>query len=116
MYRYNNDSWELLPTSMILNNEQDLYYQSLTPGFSPFAISGHLVHTPTIIRTSVTKPVENTSITLNDEVSVKPKPDGWNVQFLALLTILVLSLIATIYFNQDAIHKVIDNIKQRGSR
>jgi PGF-pre-PGF domain-containing protein len=122
LYRYNNDSWEQLPTSMLNNNEQYLYYQSLTPGFSPFAISGDLVivpaptPTPTVIQTPVPIPAENTSIALNDEISVEPKPDGWNAPLWALLTIVVLSLIAIVYANQDGIHKVIDNIKQRGSR
>jgi len=116
LYRYNNDSWEQLTTSMLNNNEQYLYYQSLTPGFSPFAISGDLVPAPTVIQAPVPIPAENTSIALNDEVSVEPKPDGWNAPLWALLTVVVLSLIATIYANQDGIHKVIDNIKQRGSR
>ena len=118
LYRYNNDSWEQLTTSMLNNNEQYLYYQSLTPGFSPFAISGDrvLVPAPTVIQAPVPKPAENTSITLNDEIPVEPKPDGWNAPLWALLTVLVLSLIATIYANQDGIHKVIDNIKQQGRR
>ena len=118
LYRYNNDSWEQLTTSMLNNNEQYLYYQSLTPGFSPFAISGDLVlvPAPTVIQTPVAIPAENTSLTLNDEVPIEPEPDDWNAPFWALLTIIVLSLIATIYDNQDGIHKVIDNIKQQGWR
>jgi len=124
MYRYHNDSWELLPTSILSTNGEYVYYESMTPGFSPFAISGDLVLVPaptptptqTVIRTPVPRPAENTSIALNDEISVEPEPDGWNAPLWALLTVLVLSLIATIYANQDGIHKVIDNIKQRGSR
>lgn len=124
MYRYHNDSWELLPTSILSTNGEYVYYESMTPGFSPFAISGDLVLVPaptptptqTVIRTPVPRPAENTSIALNDGISVEPEPDGWNAPLWALLTVLVLSLIATIYANQDGIHKVIDNIKQRGSR
>ncbi len=118
MYRYHNDSWELLPTSILDTNVRYIYYESTTPGFSPFAISGDLVlvPAPTVIQAPVPKPAENTSIALNDELSVEPKPDGWNAPLWALLTVAVLSMIATIYANQDGIHKVIDNIKQQGKR
>ncbi len=118
MYRYHNDSWELLPTSILDTNVRYIYYESTTPGFSPFAISGDLVlvPAPTVIQAPVSKPAENTSIALNDELSVEPKPDGWNAPLWALLTVAVLSMIATIYANQDGIHKVIDNIKQQGKR
>ena len=99
LYRYNNDSWELLPTSMLNTNEQYLYYQSSTPGFSPFAISGEPVPSPasTVVQTPLPTPAKNTSITSVVEIPVEHRQDGWNAPSLALLIFIVLSLIAIIF-------------------
>lgn len=114
LYRYHNDSWEPLPTTERTSNGQYIYYESTTPGFSPFAITGEPGPAQTAIRTPVPEPGENTSIALNDKVPVEPEQDGWNAAFWALIIVVVLSLIAAIYDNQEGIRKAIDNIKQRG--
>ncbi|MBW6518017.1 MAG: S8 family serine peptidase [ANME-2 cluster archaeon] len=116
LYRYHNDSWEPLPTSIINTNGEYIYYESVTPGFSPFAISGEPGPVPTVIRTPVPEPVNNTSIILIYQVPVEPEQNNWNAPFWAFLIIIVLSFIATIYDNLDGIHTVINNIKQRGWR
>ncbi|MCL7474415.1 MAG: S8 family serine peptidase [ANME-2 cluster archaeon] len=116
LYRYHNDSWEPLPTSIINTNGEYVYYESVTPGFSPFAISGEPGPVPTVIRTPVPEPVNNTSVILIYQVPVEPEQNNWNAPFWAFLIIIVLSFIATIYDDLDGIHTVINNIKQRGWR
>ncbi|WP_406657622.1 PGF-pre-PGF domain-containing protein [Methanolobus sp. ZRKC2] len=39
LYRYTNGSWSVLETSMTTEDNEYVYFASLTPGFSPFAIS-----------------------------------------------------------------------------
>ncbi|MDW7731772.1 MAG: PGF-pre-PGF domain-containing protein [Methanolobus sp.] len=38
--RYSDDSWEKLPTQIVDSDEDYLYFETKTPGFSPFAITG----------------------------------------------------------------------------
>jgi hypothetical protein len=38
--RYNNKTWNELPTSYLKEDSKYLYFTSKTPGFSPFAITG----------------------------------------------------------------------------
>ncbi|MCL7412550.1 MAG: S8 family serine peptidase [ANME-2 cluster archaeon] len=116
LYRYHNDSWEPLPTTERYTNGQYIYYESATPDFSPFAISGEPGPAQTVVQTPVPAPVKNISVVLNEKVPVEPELDGWKAMFWALIIVGVLLLIATIYDSQDSIHKVIDNIKQRGWR
>ncbi len=40
LYRYNEEDWNSLSTSLIGDDENYLYFTSETPGFSPFAIAG----------------------------------------------------------------------------
>lgn len=39
LYRYADSSWKALPTSVTAEDEVYIYFESQTPGFSPFAIS-----------------------------------------------------------------------------
>lgn len=39
LYRYADSSWKALPTSVTAEDEGYIYFESQTPGFSPFAIS-----------------------------------------------------------------------------
>ena len=38
--RYSDEKWESLPTKRIEENNEYLYFEAITPGFSPFAITG----------------------------------------------------------------------------
>ncbi len=40
LYHYNEENWNPLPTSLIGEDENYLYFTAETPGFSPFAIAG----------------------------------------------------------------------------
>jgi PGF-pre-PGF domain-containing protein len=39
LYRYSDDMWDALTTSIIGEDDEHVYFESRTPGFSPFAIS-----------------------------------------------------------------------------
>ncbi|MBC7086350.1 MAG: PGF-pre-PGF domain-containing protein [Methanomethylovorans sp.] len=41
LQRYNGNSWEILPTTLVSNNSNYMIFESRTPGFSPFAISAN---------------------------------------------------------------------------
>ena len=38
LYRYNNNQWNILPTTKKSADQSDVFYDSITPGFSTFAI------------------------------------------------------------------------------
>lgn len=40
LYRYSNNTWDSLPTTLTGEDEDYFYFSSETPGFSPFAIAG----------------------------------------------------------------------------
>ncbi|HWR24730.1 MAG TPA: PGF-pre-PGF domain-containing protein, partial [Methanosarcina sp.] len=40
LYRYNNNKWNKLETSLLEEDDKYLYFAAKTPGFSPFAIGG----------------------------------------------------------------------------
>ncbi len=40
LYRYSNNTWNALPTTLTGEDEDYFYFTSETPGFSPFAIAG----------------------------------------------------------------------------
>ncbi|AFV22628.1 hypothetical protein Mpsy_0417 [Methanolobus psychrophilus R15] len=39
LYRYADDSWDAVPTTPVREDDRYMYFESHTPGFSPFAIS-----------------------------------------------------------------------------
>ncbi|MEZ5335430.1 MAG: PGF-pre-PGF domain-containing protein [Methanolobus sp.] len=45
IYRYNDNEWMLLATKHTGSDEEYLYFEASTPGFSPFAISGEEMET-----------------------------------------------------------------------
>nr|WP_321417407.1 PGF-pre-PGF domain-containing protein [uncultured Methanomethylovorans sp.] len=45
LQRYNGNAWEVLPTTIVSNTTDYVVFESQTPGFSPFAITGEKVVT-----------------------------------------------------------------------
>jgi len=64
LYRYANDTWQKLNTTMINETESYVTYEAVTPGFSVFAISGE-----TVKETTTTVTTTTTSTTLPEEVT-----------------------------------------------
>ncbi len=56
LYRYADSSWNALPTSVTAEDEGYVYFESSTPGFSPFAISSEAENTE-VVDESVLKSV-----------------------------------------------------------
>jgi hypothetical protein len=52
LYRYSSDVWNELPTRIMDEDERYVYYESETPGFSPFAISTEEKTTEFLTQTS----------------------------------------------------------------
>ena len=52
LYRYSSDVWNELPTRIMDEDERYVYYESETPGFSPFAISAEEKTTEFLTQTS----------------------------------------------------------------
>jgi PGF-pre-PGF domain-containing protein len=42
LYRYADDSWDAVPTTSVGEDDRYIYFESHTPGFSPFAISSEI--------------------------------------------------------------------------
>jgi hypothetical protein len=47
MYRFHNNEWNSLPTQKVNEDSRYVYFESETPGFSPFAITAYVNEEPT---------------------------------------------------------------------
>ncbi|MCL7415149.1 MAG: PGF-pre-PGF domain-containing protein, partial [ANME-2 cluster archaeon] len=116
LYRYHNDSWDPLSTIILSSDERYNYYESSTPGFSPFAISGDPIPTPTIIQTPRAKPAQNASMVMEVGVGTDDTTKDGTVLLWVLLIVIVLSFIAAIYGNRNEIQRTINDIRQHERR
>jgi PGF-pre-PGF domain-containing protein len=58
LYRCNNGTWQILPTTLLYADEKYLYYEAISPGFSVFAAIGEKVKET--IPQPIVKPIEIT--------------------------------------------------------
>ncbi|MPN28637.1 hypothetical protein SDC9_176080 [bioreactor metagenome] len=58
--RYNNKTWNGLPTSYLKEDGKYLYFTAKTPGFSPFAVTGKAKITENNIPSSLDEAVDHT--------------------------------------------------------
>ena len=90
MSRYSDGKWNLLETTKINEDANYLYFKAVTPGFSPFAVTGKKVSAVEAgnedIVAKPTTPVEETPIQTPDEG--KPGIPGFSL-FAGLLGLLV---------------------------
>jgi serine protease AprX len=121
LYRYNDDSWEQLPTSVTTRNENSITFTSSTPGFSPFAISGETVSTPTIIPTAYHTPAavatNGSNITSSPQTNeVEPGGKAGTIMLWVLFIIVILAVTVIIYQRKDEILQGINNMRQQRGR
>lgn len=72
LYRYDQNSWNQLPTTLSGEDEVYLYFTAETPGFSPFAISGTEKKIQ-LIRATPVKDKESNVMDTGDKVEVNIK-------------------------------------------
>jgi len=97
MNRYNNGSWDTLVTSLIYQDDNNLFFKSETPGFSSFAVTGKpkptdlageegMVDDQTIVEESST----DTDISATDNISTEEKTGiPASGLFISLLILLI---------------------------
>jgi PGF-pre-PGF domain-containing protein len=100
--RYNDDSWERLPTSLTKRNENSITYTSSTQGFSPFAISGETMSIPTVIPTAYQTPAavetHESNITSNSHTNeIEPGKAARIIMWVTLIIIIILAVTVIIY-------------------
>ena len=70
LYRYSSDIWNELPTRIMNEDDQYVYFESQTPGFSPFAISTEEIKTkiPTEVSETENDKANNEMTFLNQSI------------------------------------------------
>jgi PGF-pre-PGF domain-containing protein len=121
LYRYNDDSWEQLPTSLTTRNENSITFTSSTPGFSPFAISGETVSIPAVIPTAYHTPAavatNGSNITSSSQTNeVEPGGKAGTIILWVLFIIVILAVTVIIYQRKDEILQGINNMRQQRGR
>ena len=121
LYRYNGDSWEQLPTSLTTRNENSITFTSSTPGFSPFAISGETVSTPTVIPTAYHTPApaatNGSNITSSSQTNeIEPGGKAGTIMLWVLFIIVIMAVTVIIYQRKDEILQGINNMRQQRGR
>ena len=122
LYRYNDDSWERLPTSWTSRNENSITFTSSTPGFSPFAISGETVSTPAVIpiahnTTPATVATHSSNITSTPQTNeIEPWNKEGTIMLWVLFIIIILAVTVIIYQRKDEILQGINNMRQQRGR
>jgi PGF-pre-PGF domain-containing protein len=121
LYRYNDDSWEQLPTSLTTRNENSITFTSSTPGFSPFAISGETVSIPAVIPTAYHTPAavatDGSNITSSSQTNeVEPGGKAGTIMLWVLFIIVIMAVTVIIYQRKDEILQGINNMRQQRGR
>lgn len=101
--RYHGDEWTALPTERTDEDTLYVYFESQTPGFSPFAITGQkktLVAPP---EPSILKsPAEpSDAVTPTAEVETPPQSTPWWVDLLTAAAILLIIVGAYLYLQKQ---------------
>ena len=75
--RYSEDVWTALATTRTDEDTAYLYFESETPGFSPFAITGQekILVSPAVAETEAPTPTD--AVTPPTEVETPPEPTPW---------------------------------------
>ncbi|MRG76833.1 MAG: PGF-pre-PGF domain-containing protein, partial [ANME-2 cluster archaeon] len=121
LYRYNDDSWEQLPTSLTTRNENSITFTSSTPGFSPFAISSETVSIPAVIPTAYHTPAavatNGSNITSSSQTNeVEPGGKAGTIMLWVLFIIVIMAVTVIIYQRKDEILQGINNMRQQRGR
>ncbi len=121
LYRYNDDSWQRLPTSETTRNENSITFTSSTPGFSPFAISGETVSTPAVIPTAHDAPAAAATYDSNNasgsqtNVSEPGNKEG-TIMLWVLFIFVIMAVAVIIFLKKDEILQGINNMRQQRGR
>jgi len=94
--RYVYNSWQPLPTTRLGEDDNFVYFESTTPGFSVFAVTGEeasVVTTvsPTTVQTTPPSPTTIlTTTTIKEEMISKEESYIWVILLLALILVAIL--------------------------
>jgi len=101
LYRYYNNTWNPLPTTRVNHDEINIYYNSPTPGFSPFAITGKSKPPLLVKQVPIPAPtiIENNSTASNNQVlEIESQTQEGNIILWVLVIIMLLSIVAAGYY------------------
>ncbi len=121
LYRYNDDSWERLPTSETTRNENSITFTSSTPGFSPFAISGETVSTLAVIPTAhdasaAVATYESNNASGSQTNESEPGNKEGTIMLWVLFIFVILAVTVIIFLKKDEILQGINNMRQQSGR
>ncbi len=83
LYRYSDDKWNILSTYVTKEDDEYVYFESQTPGFSPFAIGSESKATEILIEDSL-KSIEDTDVVAAYVLPEKTDDNG----FIAIMQIM----------------------------
>ncbi len=119
LYRYANDTWQKLNTTMINETESYVTYEAVTPGFSVFAISGETVKetTTTVTTTSTTLPEVTTTITtttLPSTTTTLPEEEVGGIDILIVALCMVVGAVLVVgYWKRREIAEALKKLKKK---
>lgn len=99
MCRYNDGSWNSLPTKKVGENQEHIFFESETPGFSPFAITGHKEKDPNKQNISTfNHPIKSEEKITQDSTNENSQDKVENKNMPSLSSEFVLLLLCCVYF------------------
>lgn len=103
--RYNEEKWNALPTTKTDEDDIYIYFESQTPGFSPFAITGYK------FGAIVTETIASTTTPKEDE-QMPSEDDSSNSSIYAIAIVMVILLGAIAFAKRDEIKEMFDKGRQ----
>jgi PGF-pre-PGF domain-containing protein len=99
LYRYSDDAWNELDTSVLSEDDTSVHFESNTPGFSPFAIAAPFSAEKTSVSSSAAEDVEELESTVEDidEESTIPVESTQNSPGFGVLASIAGVIIAGIF-------------------
>jgi len=94
--RYKNNNWEKLSTKEVSEDNDYVYYEAESPGFSTFAVTGEEIVTTTVAATTVvtTAMVSTVKTTIPTKPTMPTEVGGLPTWILVLIIIFVVIIIA----------------------
>ncbi|WP_342304252.1 PGF-pre-PGF domain-containing protein [Methanolobus sp. ZRKC5] len=94
LYRYSDGMWNSLETSFIAEDGGYFYYETKSPGFSPFAIV--IPHASELIITENSSFINETKMSISDEIILDEGKDSPQDKKRPLVFLLILGLIVAV--------------------
>jgi PGF-pre-PGF domain-containing protein len=98
--RYNNNNWEKLTTKEVSEDNDYVYYEAETPGFSTFAISGEEIVTTSVATTVAATTVATTTRPVTTMPTIPSEMGGIPTWVPVVIVLIVIIIIAVLLYQR----------------